>query len=231
MYARDYRRIARDNLAGNWGVSVLVALVAATLGGLITGGSFSINIDPNFLGEYLTEEGRAILLPVLVLLSSVGSTLSFAQLVLGGVVSIGLCTYLLQQYDRSAPLEFKTLFSRFDIFLNAFVLRLLTNLFVVLWGMLLVIPGIVKSYSYAMAPFLMAENPHMTANQAITASRQMMRGHKWQLFCLDLSFIGWSILCAFTLGIGYLFLNPYKCAARAAFYRQLTGPSNTVESL
>lgn len=231
MYARDYRRIARDNLAGNWGVSVLVALVAAILGGLLTGDTLSISIDLGFLSEYLTEEGLAILGPILVLLSSVTSTLSFAQFVLGGVVSLGLCTYLLQQYDRSAPLEFKTLFSKFDIFLNAFVLKLLTNLFVVLWSLLFVIPGIVKSYSYAMAPFLMTENPHMTANQAITASRRMMHGHKWQLFCLDLSFIGWNILCLFTLGIGILFLNPYQNAARAAFYRQLTGPSNTVESL
>ena len=72
-----------------------------------------------------------------------------------------------------------------------------------------------------MTPFLLVENPEMTAKEAITASKELMDGHKGDLFTLDLSFIGWALLCCFTLGIGVFFLNPYTNAAYAAFYRDL----------
>lgn len=226
MYARDYRQIARNNLEGNWVNSALVALVAAVLGGILIGSSFTISIDAETLSYYVTEDALATLTPFILLIGSFTSTLSFAQLVLGGVVSLGFCTYLLQQYDHSAPLEFKTLFSRFDLFSKGFFLNLLKSIFIILWSMLFIIPGIVKSYSYAMANFIMAENPHLTPKEAITASRKMMDGHKWQLFCLSFSFIGWTFLSCLTLGIGFLFLNPYMNAAYAAFYRQLCADNN-----
>ena len=81
------------------------------------------------------------------------------------------------------------------------------------------IPGIIKSLGYAMTPFLMAENPYLTASEAIKLSQEKMRGHKGELFWLGLTFIGWSILATLTGGIGYFFLNPYINAAYAAFYR------------
>ena len=91
------------------------------------------------------------------------------------------------------------------------------------------IPGIVKQFSYAMTPFIMAENPDMTANEAITASRELMDGHKGELFILDLTFIGWDLLALLTLNFGHIFLNPYRNAAHAAFYKDLTAPGATVE--
>lgn len=81
----------------------------------------------------------------------------------------------------------------------------------------------IASYSYAMTEYILAENPEISANEAITMSKQMMDGNKWRLFCLDFSFIGWDILCGLTLGIGYLWLTPYKQAARAIFYREVSG--------
>ena len=74
-----------------------------------------------------------------------------------------------------------------------------------------------------MTEYILAENPELSASEAISRSKQMMDGNKWRLFCLQFSFIGWSILCAFTLGIGNLWLTPYKQAARAAFYREVSG--------
>ena len=75
-----------------------------------------------------------------------------------------------------------------------------------------------------MTPFIMAENPDMTASQAIKASMELMDGHKGDLFLLDLSFIGWSLLCLLTLNLGHIALNPYCNAAYAAFYRSLKTP-------
>ena len=91
----------------------------------------------------------------------------------------------------------------------------------ILGTMLLVIPGIMKSYSYAMTLFILKDYPELQYDAAIEKSMAMMSGHKMKMFLLDLSFIGWAILCCFTLGIGFLFLAPYVEASHAAFYEDL----------
>lgn len=98
---------------------------------------------------------------------------------------------------------------------------LLVFLYTLLWSLLFLIPGIVKSYAYAMTPFVMYDHPELDADDCIHESRMMMNGYKWKLFCLDLSFIGWAILCIFTLGIGLLWLQPYIEASHAKFYEEL----------
>lgn len=89
------------------------------------------------------------------------------------------------------------------------------------WSLLFVIPGIVAAYRYSMATYIMAENPGMQATEAIERSKALMDGRKGDLFCLDLSFIGWALLATLTAGIGYLWLTPYMTVSRAAFYRSL----------
>jgi Predicted integral membrane protein len=77
------------------------------------------------------------------------------------------------------------------------------------------------AYAYAMVPFILHDNPGLDAMDAIKQSKEMMRGHKWHLFCLELSFIGWFLLCLLTLGIGFLWLYPYIKASKACFYNDL----------
>ena len=96
------------------------------------------------------------------------------------------------------------------------------DLFTVLWTLLFIIPGIVKSYEYQMIPYLLADNPQMTKEQAFEESKHMMQGQKWKAFVLDLSFIGWNILSALTLGIlGIFYVQPYMDATHAALYEAL----------
>ena len=97
----------------------------------------------------------------------------------------------------------------------------LMGVFIALWSMLLIIPGIIKTFSYAMTPYILDEHPELSANDAIDRSRAMMKGHKFDLFWLLLSFIGWGILCVFTLGIGFLWLTPYMQTSMAVFYEDL----------
>ena len=92
----------------------------------------------------------------------------------------------------------------------------LTNLFIALWSLLFIIPGIVKAFSY-----ILEEHPELSANEAIDHSRAMMKGHKFDLFWLILSFIGWGFLCLFTFGIGYLWLTPYMETSVASFYEDV----------
>lgn len=219
MFPSDYRRIARQRLAGSWALSIGVALVAAILGGLAGGAKSGIDFD---IDSDTVQYIRA--LPhrqFFYGLASCVSGFSLAQFILGGPVELGHCTFLLNQHDQKQPV-FQDLFSHFYRFGAGFCLRLLTVLYTALWSLLFIIPGIVASYRYAMAPFILAEHPEYTASEAITASKEMMHGHKLDLFLLDLSFLGWALLSILTLGIGALWLNPYASAARAAFYRDIS---------
>lgn len=113
-------------------------------------------------------------------------------------------------------------------YLNVVKNMFLMNLFIGLWSLLLVIPGIVKKYEYRMVPYLLGEHPEMTTKELFDTSREMMRGQKWASFVLDLSFIGWCILGGMTCGILFIFwVTPYQWLTNAALYRELSGSDRT----
>lgn len=223
MTCSDYRRVARENLQDNWAVSIGVGAVACLLGGLVIGSSFLPEFNFRIEGQDISSITDLLNLLTTKSISAfgLGSALGLAQFLIGGVIELGFAVYLLKQHNR-ANFEFQDLFSQFDRFGQGFAQKFLRGLYVTLWSLLFVIPGIVKGYAYAMTPFIMAENPDMSANDAITASKELMDGHKSELFTLDLTFLGWSLLAALTLNIGNLALNPYKNAAYAAFYKDIT---------
>ena len=103
---------------------------------------------------------------------------------------------------------------------------LLMTIFIFLWSLLLFIPGIIKSYAYAMVPYLMKDNPELGAMECIKKSKEMMRGYKWKLFLLDLGFIGWILLTIITFGIYGLWLEPWMSCAHAKFYEELKARQN-----
>lgn len=219
MYSRDYRAKAREMLSGRWGMAILVTLVASLLGGLVSGaaGGIELNLDEEVM-QYIPD----FVLNYLAVAATIGGVLGMVQFVIGGTVQLGYCKYLLKLHDGEDG-DINDLFSQFERFTDGFVLSLLTGIYIFLWTLLFVIPGIVAVFKYAMAPFILAENPGMKPSEAITASKQLMDGHKGELFILDLSFIGWALLNLLTLGIGSLWLNPYTNAAYAAFYRDIGG--------
>lgn len=224
MEAKTLRARARANLAGNWGVSIGVAAVAVLLGGALVGSSFIPQIDVSIpilqeLADQLNREIRFGNWSFHLNFGS-GSLFGLAAFIIGGVLQLGYAQFLLKQHDGQ-EVEFNDLFSQFERFGDGFAQHFLRSLYTILWGLLLFIPGIVKGYSYSMTPFIMAEHPKLTASQAINLSQQMMDGHKMDLFILDLTFLGWSLLAALTGNLGYIALNPYMNAAYAAFYRQL----------
>lgn len=218
MTSSELRRIARENLSGNWGISVGVALVAAILGGNMVGVGSNLNYNIN---ENTVRNLPPVFWTVLLPLASCAGILSLTALILGGVVELGYAKFLLKQHDKK-ELRFSDLFSQFDRFGTGFAQKFLRILYTTLWTLLFIIPGIVKSLSYAMTPFILEDHPEMTASEAIKASMKLMDGHKMDLFILGLSFIGWSLLVCLTMGIGFLFLNPYMNAAYAAFYRDIS---------
>lgn len=122
---------------------------------------------------------------------------------------------------RGVNLDFGRLFDGYKDIGRIFGTVLLYQIYIFLWMLLLIVPGIMKSYSYAMTFYILKDYPELAYNSAIEKSMAMMSGYKMKLFLLDLSFIGWGILCLCTFGIGFLFLGPYMQASHAAFYEDL----------
>ena len=100
---------------------------------------------------------------------------------------------------------------------NRILLSILKTIFIFLWSILFIIPGIVKTYSYSLAEYISLQNKDLTWKECLDESRRLMDGHKMEMFVLDLSFIGWMILCVFTFGIGMLFLHPYMQATKVEY--------------
>ena len=138
-----------------------------------------------------------------------------------GPMTVGLSLCFLK-LSRSVKPEVGDLFSGFGDFLNGFVLYLLNEIFTFLWSLLFIVPGIVKSLSYSMSYYVLAENPGMDQDAARRRSMELMEGNKWRLFCLRFSFIGWLLLSALTAGLLLIMVVPYMQAADAEFYRSLT---------
>lgn len=166
-----------------------------------------------------------VLITLIYLLISVGSNIPY----------LGICIliFIILPIDYSYQVAFLSffrdnkknmiakLFNCFKDYTRIIGTTLLKTLYVLLWILLLIVPGIVKIYSYAMTYYISIEHSELTAEEAIQKSMLMMKGHKMKLFLLDLSFIGWIVLSILTLGIGFLWLYPYMQTAHAAFYEDL----------
>ena len=166
--------------------------------------------------------GATILATLLyVLIIGALSYTGVGTLILGGPLLVGLVAVFLQ-LTRTGTTKIEYLFNGITTgFVNKMLGNILVTLYTLLWTMLFYIPGIIKAHSYAMTYYILNDNPEMSANDAITRSREMMDGHKWQLFCLRFSFIGWYLLSALTFGILLIVVMPYMQAAEAEFYEKL----------
>lgn len=134
---------------------------------------------------------------------------------------VGLMMVLLEISKGNKP-EVGTMFTPFNTcFGNSIVANLLVGIFTVLWTLLLIIPGIIKTYSYSMTFYILAEHPEMTGKEAITESRIIMDGHKWDLFVLELSFILWILLSMVTCGIALIYVLPYMNLTMTNFYNSI----------
>lgn len=149
------------------------------------------------------------------------SSFSLLSLLIAGPLTIGLNYFFIKNLlgrvdELSVTTPFTEAFTNYGRKLGGYMWMLL---FTLLWGLLFIIPGIIKSYSYALAPYILADCPNVKAKDALKLSMRIMAGHKWELFVFHLSFIGWDILSAFTVGLlGVFFVQPYIYSASACWY-------------
>lgn len=184
MFASDYRKKARDALRGKWKQMALLTLLAGLLGA--TGG---VSVDASGLNVGFSGAQLAEILRTLGTLSAV---LGAYQLFLGSWVRVGLYAMYDRMLDGDAP-RAGMLFPK-GIFWKCIGLNLLRTLYVFVGTLLFIVPGVVAAYSYAMADYLLSRNPEMGVTEALQESKRRMLGRRWQLFCLELSFFGWTLL-------------------------------------
>ena len=155
-----------------------------------------------------------------LLIGVAGGTL-IGIILLGGPLSVGMMNFHKKAAHKENE-EVTDMFSGFNNFENSVVGYLLTCLFIFLWSLLFIIPGIIMSFAYAMVPYLLNKDHNLKGSDALKLSKQMMKGHKWQLFVLGLSFIGWILLDALTFGIlGILYVAPYQAQSFYNFYEEV----------
>lgn len=234
MHASQIRAIARSALRGMWGVALVVALVAVIIGDVNAAvlPSFTVQAGDAFYTvgssdgfSYLVHIPFAFELAFAEPFGFLGVVIGIygvVVLIIGGAVRQGLCQFSINLIKKDAPAEFNVLFSKFSNLGKCLLLNLAMWLLIFAWSLLLIVPGIIAAYRYAMAPYIMAQNPDIGVMDAIGQSKELMRGHKGRLFWLSLTFIGWVLLSVLTFGIGFLWLNPYMEAVQAAFYLERT---------
>lgn len=162
---------------------------------------------------------------VYMIVAMISGFIPLGSIILGGPLAVGMAIFALH-IVRGQEAATGDIFKGFDNFGTALITMLLMVVFLILWFLLLIIPGIIKAYSYSMTFYILADNPSMRPSEAIDESIRMMDGYKLKLFTLQLRFMLLAILCIFTFGIGFLWLWPYAAVTMAKFYEDLKASQN-----
>ena len=145
---------------------------------------------------------------------------AIGAIIVSSAFVISFCTIYLKLANYE-EISVNNIFDGFKITGKAIWLNIMIAVFTFLWSLLFVIPGIIKAYSYSMSYFILAEHPEYTAQESLEKSKEIMNGHKMDLFVLQLSFILWDILVGITFGIAAIYVIPYKSATIANFYNSI----------
>ena len=164
-----------------------------------------------------------IYLLILILVETITKIGEIITLIISGPLAYGLNYYFLS-FIRQKETSLEDLFKGISVFGKAFITTMFMAFFVILWTLLLIVPGAIAAISYSMTFFILIDNPEIYGKDAIKKSKELMRGNKYKFFCLLLRFLGWFLLSILSLGIGFLWLIPYFKVSHAKFYESLINP-------
>jgi len=210
---------AKKVLKGNYWHAFAVSLII-----LITGGSHNHGeIGSTTGGTGSTGAGNVINLDyeIAFLVGAVIILIVLLRILIGYVLEVGGRKYFIRLSEGESKISYIGYFFRRNNYTNVFLTMFLRSIYLILWTLLLIIPGIIKFYAYRMVPYILADNPEIGHRRAIKLSEEMTQGEKWDIFVLDLSFLGWIILGSLALGVGILFVQPYYDATNAELYLKL----------
>lgn len=221
MWTRqEIKTKAKEVLKLNYWKAFVVSLVLLFAGGGNSGGGGSSGRSSNYndYRYYVNNEVFMIISKIAIFLASIALILLILRVLLGYMLEVGARKFFIRAAEGDTDMGYLGYCFKEGRYMSVLITMLLRSVYTFLWTLLFIIPGIVKSYAYRMVPYILADNPQIGYNRAIQLSDQMTRGEKWEMFVLDLSFIGWYILGTLALLIGTLFVNPYNDATNAELY-------------
>lgn len=210
---KDLMAAARTALSGNWGMAILGCVLFFLLISSFFVFLFSVTV---FAGASTASGAEDFVGTV----DGMSPLFSLVQFLISGAVSVGFAGFFLG-IAQEGEAQLDRLFIGFRRFWKSLGVYFFSSLLVFLWSLLLVIPGIIAAFRYAMVYFIIADDEDCGPWEALGRSRDMMRGCKWKFFCLNLRFIGWILLCSI-LPVGYLWLVPYMKTSFAKFYQDVS---------
>ncbi|MCI2056920.1 MAG: DUF975 family protein [Oscillibacter sp.] len=222
-----YKANGKLNFKRNYWPCIAVSILLLILGGGGSGPSFTRKVQNSDLGQYFSGDpaGAAIFGMALAVLAAIGISVAVigivVKLLVGNPYAVGASRFFME--NRFQDVGFGTVKAGFTgNFGNTVLTQFLKDLYIFLWSLLLIIPGIVKGYAYFAVPYILAENPNLDHNRVLELSKAMTNGHKADLWVTDLSFILWYLLGAITIGIVDIFyVNPYVHATKAEIYASM----------
>ena len=202
---------AKDVLSLCYWRSFLVSLIIAFAGGGSGGGPRWTSES----GSPMTEEMARLIITIIIIVVIV---LSLLRVFVGYMLEVGGRKFYIQAATEDINLNYLGFVFKKDKYINVLKCMFLRSIYLILWTLLLIIPGIIKGYAYIFVPYILADNPNIEPNRAIELSNAMTEGHKLDMWILDLSFLGWAILAAIPFGLGIPFLMPYIDATYTQLY-------------
>ena len=224
MWTRfDLKMRGRQAFQRNYWASVVVALVMSIVAAVFTvsGSNGSRGFHGNYDGWGYFSEFSLLGIALAGIAAVLGIGMLLLAIFVGNVLVVGgYRFFVLNQTEMPTAGNLGYGFKS-GHYGNIVLTMFLRDLFTFLWTLLFVVPGIIKHYEYLMVPYILAENPGMGREEAFLISKKMMMGQKWEVFVLDLSFIGWRILEAISFGIvGIFYVEPYYQATLAELYSE-----------
>lgn len=225
---KEIKETGKAAFKANYWKSVIVAFLLSVLAGGVYAGSSSQTSDLETTPESLQQSTQSMPLGVIALASSVVIIILLIALVLKifffNPLKVGCYAFFRTNVTNPAETKLDMILSGFSQYKRTFLTLFLSDLYVFLWCLLLIIPGIMRAYSYRLVPYILSDDPELSPKEVLRKSKEMMHGQRWKAFVLDLSFLGWEILGALTLGLVDLFwTKPYEQNADAALYLRLRG--------
>ena len=210
---------AKNILKGNYWQAFIVSLII-----LITGGSHNHGeVGSSTGGTSGAEAGNALNFDyqIALIVGAVILLIIALRIIIGYALEVGGRKYFIKLSEGESKFSYLGYVFSTNNYFNVFMTMFLRSIYLILWTLLLIIPGLIKFYAYRMVPYILADNPEIGHKRAIKLSNEMTQGEKWDIFILDLSFLGWFILGTLLFGIGILFVQPYYDSTNAELYLKL----------
>lgn len=222
MWSRvELKTRAKEVLRKYYWKMFAVSMILLFVGGRDGGGGSNNNQNQQDAVKLLPEEIAYWILKYMLIIGSIFFILWALRVFIGYALEIGCRKFYVRTAEDDCDMGYIGHYFKDGRYAGVVGTMFLRSIYLILWTLLFIIPGIVKGYAYRMVPYILADNPSIGAKRAIELSNQMTAGQKWDMFVLDLSFIGWYLLGVLALVIGTLFVMPYEDATKAELYLQM----------